>query len=109
MPNPTVNLTMGLVLGQIEDGQPFDFILGGAPMPNDVTIRGRDQHGSNLTWFTSNPYPAVIPMGSTSVTVTAAMESTPQEPWFTYLVGGMIAAQNVHIIVGGAMPAKKAS
>jgi hypothetical protein len=109
MPNPTVNLTTGQPAGTIEDGQPFDFTIS-SPAPNEITIIGKNEHGSNLTWFTSNPYPAVIPTGSTSVTVTAAMESGQQNPWFTYLVTGMVYAQNVHIVVGGAMPAaKKAS
>lgn len=109
MPNPTINLATGQEVGQIKDGHPFDFIIG-SPISNDVTITGRNQQGGNLTWFTSNPYPAVIPTGSTGVTVTAAMESTQQNPWFTYLVGGMVAAQNVRVVVGGEMPAaKKAS
>jgi hypothetical protein len=104
---PTVNLSTGSVLGTILDGETFDFILPSAATAT-ITITGRNEQGGATSWFSPNP--ATIPSGSRSVAVTAAIISQPGT-WFTYIVAGMNSAQNVHIVVGAAMPAseKKAS
>jgi len=104
---PTINLNTGVVNGAILDGETFEFVLT-SNAPNTITITGRNEQGAGTSWYSPNP--ATISTGSKSVTVTAAMISQPGT-WFTYIVGGMNAYQNVHIVVGAAMPTeeKKAS
>jgi|SRR5580692_125896 hypothetical protein len=104
---PTVNLSTGAVNGTILDGEPFDFTLTSAATAT-ITITGRNEQGGASSWFSPNP--ATISSGSRSVAVSAAMISPPGT-WFSYIVSGMNAAQNVHIVVGAATPTaeKKAS
>jgi hypothetical protein len=103
----TINLATGAQMGSIEYEHNFEFTIP-TVLGNDVTIDGRDEQGGACTWF--SPQGAVIPKGSTSVTVEAVMVSGVGE-WFTYIVTGMQYAQNVHVVVSDSMSTqgKKAS
>jgi len=94
MPTGTVNLSTGTVIGTVKLNQTFEFILP-SPATQAITITGYDQNGNTCAWF--SPDPATISVGSTSVTVTAVLDS---DSWYTYKLSGMVGATNVHIHVG---------
>ena len=97
----SVNLTTATVSGSITSGHTFEFTISSAA-ENDVTITGRNNLGSNFSWF--SPDPATISTGQTSVTVTAGSPTTGTN-YDTYVVGGMIVSGEAHIQVGSAFPA----
>ena len=99
----SVNLTEGTASGTFKDGENFDFKISSA-VANDVTITGKDENGGSTAWFSSDPYPAKIPAGSTSVTVEAVMVSAPGT-YFTYIVTGINVTEHAHIQVGSSMHA----
>jgi hypothetical protein len=103
----TVYLDTGTASGTFTSGHGFNFEIS-ASQTIDVTITGRDQEGSDDSWFTPNP--ATITAGNTTVTVTA-QQITPTGQFFTYVVGGRNTSGNAHVVVGSSMHAheKKAS
>lgn len=103
-----INLNNGVASGEFKNGCPFVFTISDA-VDNDVTITGLNDLNQSCEWF--SPDPATIDQGSTSVTVTATLASSDEDPWYTYSVTGMAYTENVHIVVGDSMDAreKKAS
>lgn len=101
----SINLTTGTASGDFKVGEPFTFTISSAN-PVVVTITGRDDDGKDYAWFTSNPYPAKIPIGQTSVSATPTEEVSVPD-YFTYLVTGMNIPGNAHIVVGDSMPARE--
>jgi hypothetical protein len=113
-PTGTIDLDSGTILGEIKDGCCFQFIM--TAKTQVVTITGKAEDGTtNCAWFDScttpiTPGSASIPIGSTSVNVTAVMESELGE-YFTYLLAGMVQSATPHVVVSDQMPAheRKAS
>jgi len=105
----TIDLTMGTAVGDFVEGEPFTFTMSSATT-NVVTITGRSDQGGDKAWFTSDPYPAEIPIGSSSVTATPT-ETISAPHYFTYLVTGINVNSEAHVTVSSSMPGrmKKAS
>ena len=105
----SINLTMGTAAGKFVKDEPFTFTISSATT-NVVTITGRSDNSKDLEWFTSDPYPAEIPIGSTSVSATPT-ETITAPGYFTYLVSGINVNSEAHIQVGSSIPGleKKAS
>jgi hypothetical protein len=105
----SINLTMGTAAGTFEKNVAFTFTISSATN-QVVTITGRNDAGEDYAWFSSDPYPAEIPIGSTSVTATPVEDVTFPD-YFTYIVSGIIVNSAAHIEVGSSMPGevKKAS
>jgi hypothetical protein len=113
-PTGTINLDNGTMLGYIKDGECFQFIMSAKSQV--VTIKGKAEDGTtDCAWFNSCTSPvtlgsASIAIGSTSVNVTAVMESENNE-YFTYLLAGMNQTATPHVVVEESMSTheKKAS
>jgi hypothetical protein len=113
-PTGTINLDNGVMTGEFTDGECFQFTMSAKQQV--VTIKGKAEDGkTDCQWFNSCTSPvtqgsASIPIGSTSVNVTAVMESEDGE-YFTYLLTGMNQSATPHIVVGDSMDTheKKAS
>jgi hypothetical protein len=109
-PTGTINLDSGVMTGEFTDGECFQFIMSAKQQA--VTIIGKEEDGTtNCHWFNSCTTPIVygsasIPIGGTSVNVTAVMESEEGE-YFTYLLTGMNQSATPHIVVGDSMGSHK--
>ncbi len=99
MATGTINLTTGSIIGSIKLNFPFEFVITSAA-PNDIQITGSDNEGSPYQWFDGDP--ATISQGTTSVTVTATVATSAEEPYFTCGISGMAGAANVHVIVSSS-------
>lgn len=113
-PTGTINLDSGTMVGVFKDTDCFQFIM--TAKTQVVTIKGKAKDGTtDCAWFNSCTSPvtqgtASIPVGTTTINVTAVMESEDGE-YFTYLLTGMNQTATPHVVVSDSMDAheKKAS